>query len=538
MKAASPMSAALALLATACALQPPPEAARCEALKDLPLDHAEVLSATAQSERHRFSMITAFLGIPLMKTPAVCEVKLLLKPSSDSRIGAEVWLPLSDWNGRFQGLGNGGFAGSIDKLSLTLSLQRGYAAASTDTGHEGNDKDGSWAIGHPEKIRDYGYRAIHETTLKAKAIIAAYYGKPPQYSYFGSCSNGGRQGLREAQDYPEDYDGVLAGAPAYDGTNTIPTWAWIQQQLAQPGAYIPKSKLPAIAGAVLKACDALDGVSDGVLDDPRNCRFNPQTLLCSGADNDQCLTPPQAQALAKIYSGPGGELGDSRHHGYEPGGELGDSGWADWFTGSKPGKSVQTIYAIEFYRNLVYSDPHWSLDRFEFARDRPAMKRILGPDLDAGNADLSRFAARGGKLILYHGWSDAALQPRLAIDYYEKLQQRLGVQQTAEFAQLYMVPGMQHCFMGPGPNVFGQLGPPPQRDPEHNIAAALEAWVENGSKPGAIVATKYDSDLKPLIAPERATVLRTRPLCPYPQVARWNGSGSSDAAANFGCVAP
>jgi feruloyl esterase len=524
------------LTLTACVGQHPLETSKCESLAQLKLDQAQVLSARAVSAGHRFSMLTAFVGIPLLQVPAACRVELLLTPSEDSAIHSEIWLPLSGWNGRFQGLGNGGFAGSIDELGLTLALQRGYAAAATDTGHTGNDKDGSWAIGHPEKIHDYGYRGIHETTVKAKILVASYYGTPPKYSYFGSCSNGGRQGLMEAQRYPDDYDGVLAGAPAYDGTNTIPTWAWIQRQLQTSVAYIPKKKLAVIAAAVLAKCDANDGLADGVIDDPRACDFRPESLQCRGADTDDCLTTPQVDALRQIYAGPGGALNDSRHHGFEPGGELGKFGWADWFTGSGPLKSVQYVFSLEFYRNLVYDDPNWNLDRFEFSRDRRAMQERLGPDLDANSVDLDRFKVRGGKLIMFHGWSDAALQPRLTIDYYERLRARLGPEATHEFARLYMVPGMQHCFGGPGPNVFGQLVPASTRDSRTSISAALENWVETGQSPEAIIASKFDSDLKALIAPERSTRLRTRPLCPYPQVGRYSGQGSIDAAENFHCV--
>jgi feruloyl esterase len=340
----------------------------------------------------------------------------------------------------------------------------------------------------------------------------------------------------EAQRYPQDYDGIVAGAPAYDGTNTLPTWAWNQQYLlATPGAYIPPKKFAAIAAAVGKACDALDGVADGLLDDPRNCTFRPESMLCKVEDADDCLTAPQAQALTRIYAGPGGALGDSRHRGFEPGAELGAGGWKDWISGSKPETSLEYIYALQFYRNLVYDNPLWDLDRFDFSRDRPAMQARLGEALDARDPDLSGFKARGGKLILFHGWSDSALQPRLAVDYYEAVQARLGNDETAQFVRLYMVPGMQHCVGGPGPNNFGQMPPAGSADPVCNVNAALEAWVERGAAPAAIVAGKYDNDWKSILAPEKTKVLRTRPLCPYPQVARWKGQGSTDLAENFSC---
>jgi Tannase and feruloyl esterase len=517
-----------------------PEKEKCEGLERLVLEHATITSVRASSAGHDFSLAAAFMArTPFLKVPAVCRVELVLKPSDDSHIKSEVWLPRGSWNGKFQGLGNGGFAGSIDHLQLILSVQQGYAVAATDTGHESSDKDGSWALGHPEKVRDYGYRGIHETAVAAKALIAAYYGQPARYAYFSGCSNGGRAALMEAQRYPEDYDGIVAGAPAYDSTNTLPSWAWNQKTvLGAPGAFIPSKKFDAIAAAVVKACDSLDGVADGVLDDPRNCTFRPESMLCKSEDADDCLTAPQAQALAKIYEGPGGALGDSRHHGFEPGAELGTGGWKDWIGGSKPGDNLEHIYALQFYRYLVYDDPDWNLDRFEFSRDRPAMQARIGEVLDARDPDLSKFKQRGGKLILYHGWSDSALQPRLAVDYFEAVKVRLGEHEAAQFVRLYMVPGMQHCVGGPGPNNFGQMPPAGTADPERNVNAALEAWVEEGRPPDAIVAAKYYDDWKSILAPEKTRLLRSRPLCPYPQVARWKGQGNTDAAENFSCVAP
>ncbi|HVT35192.1 MAG TPA: tannase/feruloyl esterase family alpha/beta hydrolase [Nevskiaceae bacterium] len=505
----------------------------CGQLEQLPLDHARVVSAVAKSGGSSYSFVGMFVGVPFFHQPASCRVAIEMTPVDDSLIKAQLWLP-ENWNGRFQGIGNGGFAGSIDTLSLNFALQRGYAAASTDTGHEASDRDGSWALHHPEKIIDYGYRAIHLTAVNAKKIISAYYGRAPAHAYFGSASNGGREALVEAQRYPEDYDGILAGAPALLPSSTLPTWGWIQQQLHAPGAYISKDKLRAIAAATVRACDAQDGVEDGVIDDPRQCRFDPAVLTCAGEENDQCLTPPQVQALRAIYAGPG-----APYHGFEPGGELGDKGgWRDWFTGDKPRAAIEYVYVQEFMRYLVYSDAQWSADQFDLKRDGDAFYRQLHDILDAGDPDLSKFAARGGKLILYHGWNDGALSPRTTIDYYESVRARMGAKKAQQFITLYMVPGLQHCIGGPGPNAFGQLAPGPVADPRRNISAALEAWVEQGAAPGPIIAGKYDRDITPLLAPEKASLQRTRPLCPYPQVARWSGHGSSDDAANFSCVAP
>ncbi|NGY03311.1 tannase/feruloyl esterase family alpha/beta hydrolase [Solimonas terrae] len=504
----------------------------CKQLRDLQFEHAHVVSATADSGGREFSLIGLFIGLPFFHEPPSCRVELEITPVPDSTIRADVWLPAKAWNGKLQGIGNGGFAGSIDKLSLRYALQQGYAAAATDTGHEANDRDGRWALGHPEKIRDYGDRAIHETALHAKELITAYYGRQPEHAYFGSCSNGGREGLMEAQRYPDDYDGILAGAPAMLPTVQLPAWAWTQQQLQKPGAYIPSGKWPAIAAATLAACDTLDGVKDGVIDDPRRCHFDPAALQCKGPETDSCLTTPQQRALRAIYSGP-----DERHHGFMPGGELGKKGGAaEWFSGDKPHKSIEYGYAQDFYRYLVYDDPRWSLDSFDIKRDEAAMYDRLHAALDADDPDLTRFAAHGGKLILFHGWNDPALQPQITIDYYENLRARMGGAKTDDFVRLYMVPGLQHCIGGPGPNVFGGLPPGGHADPRHNISAALEAWVEQAREPGPIIATKYDSDLKPLLAPEKAKAIRSRPLCPYPQAARWNGNSSPDDASSFSCA--
>lgn len=512
------------------------ESAKCAKLQSLALDHVMVTSAEAVSAGYSFSFPGMFIGLPFFKEPASCRIQGTIKPSADSDIRFELWMPQTGWNNKLQGIGNGGLAGSIDTLSLRAALQHNYAAAATDTGHEAGDKDGSWALDHPEKLHDYGYRAIHETASVSKAIIAAYYGRGPRYSYFDSGSNGGRAALMEAQRYPEDYDGILAGAPALDGTNTIATAAWMQQiMLKDPKNYIPASKLPAITAAALAACDGADGVKDGLIDDPRACNFQPESLLCKGEDSDTCLSEPQMRTLRAIYDGPGGAFGNSVNHGFERGGET---GWADWIIGSAPRKSLAYLYALEFYRYLIYGDASWTLDRFQFERDRRGAEEHLGKDYVARDPDLSRFVARGGKLILYHGWNDYALQPRLTIDYYESVRAHMGAEQSEKFMRLYMVPGMEHCFGGPGPNVFGQIPATGIDDPARNISKALEVWVETGIAPGRIVATKYDEVMRPLFAPEKATALRSRPLCPYPQVARWTGKGSTDEAKNFKCGTP
>lgn len=524
---------AAALSIAGCAAPSPAQRAQCDALGRLNLPNVQITSAKSVAGGRKFSFKTALVGIPFTQLPASCRVTGVIRPVADSEIGFEAWLPATGWNGRFLGIGNGSLAGSIDTLSLGLALKRNYAVAATDTGHLADSRKGSWALNHPEKAKDYGYRAIHETAVVGKAVVRAFYGRAPSHAYFASASNGGRAALMEAQRYPEDYDGILAGAPAFNVSDTLVGWAWNQQHILRPGAWLSPAKLKTVHAAVLKACDGLDGVVDGLLDDPRQCRFDPQVLGCQGAETKTCLTPPQITALRAIYSGPPQADGPAvAYRGFPPGGE---SGWAQWIPGKKPGKSLEYEFSREFYRYLVYGNPAWTLDDFDLARDRPGVRKALAPLLDATDPDLSRFIARGGKLILYQGWSDPALQPQAVIDYYQAVQARVGSDQAAKSVRLYMVPGLEHVFGGPGPNGFGQFPPGETPDPAGNISAALEAWVESDALPQAIVATKYDSDIKAVLAPSQAKVLRTRPLCPYPQVARWTGQGSSDRAENFRC---
>src|SRR5579872_4095193 len=285
------------------------------------------------------------------------------------RAGGELWkrrnLQLSGFQaGNVRGRRHHGdkqfIAGSIQYEQLASAVRMGFATASTDTGHTGSATDGSWALGHPEKVIDFGYRGIHEMTVKAKAIVQRFYGVAPRWSYFASCSNGGRQALMEAQRFPEDYDGIIAGAPANFWTHLLTAAVWVDQAtLAHAVSYIPPSKLPAISAAVLAACDAEDGVTDGILNDPRRCHFNPATLLCRSADSNSCLTAPEVTALEKIYRGPRNSRGEQIFPGYEPGGELGNNGWAPWITGSAPEKSLLFAFGTQFFSNMVFSNPDW-----------------------------------------------------------------------------------------------------------------------------------------------------------------------------------
>jgi hypothetical protein len=463
---------------------------------------------------------------------AFCRVVVEAKPSSDSSIKIEVWMPVEGWNGKLQGEGNGGFAGEIGHFGLGLAVKQEYAAVGTDTGHSAGGTDASWALGHPEKVADFGYRGIHEMTRVAKAVIQAFYGHGPQHSYFGGCSNGGRQALMEAQRFPEDYDGILAGAPANYWTHLLTkALADAQATTLDPASYIPSSKLSAIAGAVNAACDAQDGVADGILNEPNKCKFDPAVLLCKEGDSEKCLTALQITALKKLYAGPSDAKGNLIFPGYVPGAEEGRGGWATWITGPAPGKSLLFAFGGGYFSNMVYEKADWNYRDATVDDALKVAEAKTAEVLDSNDANLAAFKARGGKLILYHGWDDPAISALNSIHYFENVGSRMGGKERDAFARLYMMPGVQHCGGGPGPASFGQNAGADRKDAQHNVQLALEQWVEKGIAPASIVATKYVDD-----DPGKG-VKMTRPLCPYPQVAKYKGSGDSNDAGNFVCAA-
>jgi feruloyl esterase len=469
---------------------------------------------------------------PLDGLPAFCRVAGAIRPAPDSDIGFEVWMPVTGWNRKFQGVGNGGFAGSISYDGLGRGVAHGYATASTDTGHRGSGVDATWALGHPEKIVDFGHRAVHETTVKAKAVVEAFYGEAPRRSYFASCSNGGRQALMEAQRYPSDYDGIVAAAPAAAWTAFLTSFVWNTQALSRPGAHIPPAKLAAIERAVIAACDAQDGVPDGVLARPPACGFDPKSMVCKAGDAADCLTPPQAEALAKIYAGPRTRDGRRIARGLPPGGETGEGGWAPWVTGDAPGRSLQATFASQFGANMVFDRPDWDLRTFDFEKDVKVVEERTAKVLNATDPDLEAFRRRGGKLVLFHGWNDAALSAHETVDYFEAVRARMGADVVDSFARLYLVPGLHHCFGGPGAYSCGGLTVP-LADVEHDLSAALERWVEEGVPPGTVIATKPVEPLDP-----KAGASMVRPLCPYPRVALYKGPGKPDEPSAYACGTP
>jgi feruloyl esterase len=454
--------------------------------------------------------------------PAFCRVAGVIAPTSDSDIKFEVWLPLAaNWNHKFLGVGNGGFAGSISFGGLAEAVRSGYASASTDTGHSGGGTDASWALHHPAKSIDFGYRAIHLTTVQGKAITKEFYGAAATRSYFNSCSNGGRQALMEAQRYPEDYDGIIAGAPANNWTLLMTNAAKNSQAMLKDAAsYFPAAKLQAIQSTAIAACDKNDGVEDGLIENPAKCKFDPATLLCKGAEDNSCLTKPQLAALKELYAGLRDAKGKLIFPGYSSSGEADPAGWGPWITGPAPERSAMHLFSTNFFRNIVHSDPAWDYKKFDVKTELAAAAKTAQV-FNSTDPNLKAFRARGGKLILYHGWCDAAIPAQAVIDYYQAVQKKMGAKNAASFVRLFLAPGVQHCGGGSGPNDFGQGGAP-KGDPGANIAAALERWVEKGVAPERIVAKRQN---------------RTRPLCAYPKVARYKGSGSTDDAANFDCVA-
>jgi len=492
------MLTALLLAATAISL----DAATCESLQSLSLPDTTILTA-ALVPAGPFTPPTT----PAAPKPAtfqipvsMCRVAGVVKP----QVNFEVWLPASNWNGKFQGVGGGGFAGVISYGAMVTALGRGYATASTDTGH--NTPGGSWALNRPDLITDYAYRAIHEMTTKSKQIVSTFYGNGPRLSYFVGCSTGGRQGLIEAQRFPADYDGIVAGAPANYWTHLMAGTLWpAAATLKDESTRLSPAKLSTLNKGAIAACDAGDGVTDGLIGNPLACKFDPGTLACTGAETDACLTAPQVDAAKKIYAySASPRTKEKIFAGMAPGGEI------TW--GATAGGPNPFPIPVEFYKHFVYSNPEWDWKQFDFDKDVAHADDKFAKVMNATDPDLGAFKKRNGKLIMYHGWNDQLIQPYNSIDYYTSVIKKMGQRETDDFARLFMAPGMTHCAGGVGPNTF-------------DAVTALEQWVEKGEKPAQMIASHTTSGV----------VDRTRPLCPYPQVASYKGAGSIDEAASFVC---
>ncbi|MFC4312049.1 tannase/feruloyl esterase family alpha/beta hydrolase [Steroidobacter flavus] len=511
----------------------------CEQLKQLPLSDTSIEGTVVPAGEYK-NPAAAYM--PAIALPAHCRVRGTIKPTSDSDIKFEVWLPLQQWNGKLQGSDNGGFAGSINVPALAISVKRGYAGVSSDTGHVASvAEDASWAKGHPEKVVDFAHRAIHLMTVNAKAIVNAFYGQAPKRSYFAGCSNGGRQALMTAQRYPDDYDGIVAGAPAHDWTHLMMSFAWNTKALSAPGGFIPGTMAPAIQAAVNEQCDALDGVKDGLVAAPQSCTLDPNKLLCTAGKSEACLTPTQMQALQAIHRGPHTSKGVRLYPGFPPGAEVGaplpGMGWDGWIFGQEPGGTGQGRFALNFMRYIVTGDEGWRVTAFDPDKDASTIDARFAPIFNATDPNLSRFAARGGKLILFHGMADPAIPVGSSIDYFESVGRKMGAPERDKVVKMFLVPGMQHCVGGPGPSIMGGLGAAVQPpDPSTDLSAALETWVEQGKAPESVRVIKPKKLAVAFADPRAAGVERSGLLCAYPKRAKWNGTGDASDAASYGCV--
>jgi feruloyl esterase len=487
----------------------PAEAAPCESLSTLKLPDTTI--TLAQSVAAGAFTVPAAAGgrgggaggrggaaaNPYADLPAFCRVTLSIKPTSDSDIQVEVWMPMAGWNGKFQGVGNGAWLGSIGTPALATGLRKGYATASTDTGHQGSSA--SFALGHPQKLIDFAYRAVHEMTVKGKAITTAFYdNSAPKYSYFVGCSAGGKQAMKAVQMFPTDYDGVVAGSPGVNWSGRALQTIWVGQAVAQAPI---QSKFAAINAAAVAACDMNDGVKDGVIENPRQCKFDPQVLLCKAAEDNSCLTAPQVETVKKIYADVSNSRTKQSHvAGLSPGSEA---GWGT-MAGAAPFTS-----GVELFKYVVFGNADWDFKTLNW--DSDITKTLAASkDMDALDPNLKPYFDRGGKIISYHGWNDPQISPGSTVDYYQTvLDKNGGASKVHENYRLFMVPGMNHCSGGVGTDQADWL-------------TALENWVEKKETPASIIAA-------------RPAANRTRPLCPYPQVATYKGSGSTDEAANFTC---
>jgi feruloyl esterase len=473
--------------------------------------------------------VPAFIGGPGPGGVAVfapfCRVQGVIKPSADSDIKFEVWLPpAAAWNDKYQGVGNGGFAGSFPYSAMSRALEAGYAVSSTDTGHTdstGAQLDTRWAVGHPEKLVDYAWRAIHDTALISKAIVKAYYSKTAVHSFFVGCSTGGRQALTEAQRFPTDYDGIIAGAP---GQHMNPLMALdlsiAQAAAANPDGWLSSVKLNLLNEAVLAACDA----HGGVVDEPRDCRFDPAHLACKAGQTEACLSPADVSLARLVYSGLEDATGRTIYPGFAFGGEL---SW-NWAVGSR----LQQL-ASGYFGHIVLGKSEWDFGSIRPAEAFRLAREGMSARLDAVDPDLRAFQAAGGKLLEYHGWSDPRISPFASIQYYETVVSRLGgIAHVRSFYRLFMAPGMAHCTAGPGPNaVGGAYGlAAPSRDPEHDVVVALSHWVEDGVSPEQITATLYAHD------DPGQRIVGQRPWCAYPARARYAGHGDRSQASSYRCV--
>ena len=516
---ALPAVAAVLLLMTAAAAK----AADCRSLIGKKFGEAVIIEVNEVTPPFA---VTGMAGSPVAVNSPFCRARGVITPTRDSNIGFELWLPpAAAWNGKYQGTGNGGFGGSLTYAHMDNALGAGYAVSGTDTGHidlMGSSRTSAWALGQPEKQVDYGWRAIHETAVASKAIIAAYYDRTPSRSYFVGCSSGGRQALVEAKRFPREYDGMVVGAPGHLNALLLSNNLGLVRAVgaASPSGLAP-AKLAALNKAALAACPS----SESVIDDPSQCKFDPAALACKPGESGSCLEPAELAAVQRIYGGLRDKNGRTVLPGYTPGSEL---QWT-WAPGSRLDDLVKG-----YFRHMVTGDLAWDGHGIE-PLDAHALARANAVQYtDLEDPDLGEFQRAGGKIIQYHGWSDASIPTGTSISMYESQASRFGgIERTQSFYRLFLAPGMGHCRGGSGPfAVGGNSERAPRQDPEHDVVAALDRWVETGQAPERITATRYrDND-------PRQEVTAQRPWCVYPAVARYVGEGKRTDASSYRCVAP
>ena len=541
--------AGLAAPVLCCAFPAAAHAADCEGLTATAIPHVKIVSAESHPAGVFIEPDGGNEADRYADVPAFCRVTGVSTPEPGSRIGFEVWLPQpAAWSQRLHMVGNGAYMSKLYYAQLVARVERGDVAVATDTGHSG----GSLTFGrdNPIAIEDWGNRAVHESVVAAKQIVKAYYGRPQRWSYFSGSSTGGHEALMAAQRHPDDFDGIIAGAPGNHRTalNMQFLWEYLSNHRHGDDAHqiVPNAKLAMVRAAVVKACDAIDGVSDGVLNDPRQCHFDVGSLSCPGAETPACLTNEQVATMRAIYRGPrDARTGKQIYPGFPlgsegmPSGDPAAPGWSHfWANPHKPDEPQRA----DFFRYWVFKNPDWNWWTFDWGKDVDTVERVMAPVIDATNPDLSRFRAHGGKLIMFIGWGDPVGSAYEAIDYYDSVVQRSSaadaaakLADTQRFARLYMVPGMGHTAGGPGAtNVSNATrdSAPPVEDAQHDMALALYDWVEKGVAPNALIATHFSSGDGPTGA-----VQFQRPLCVYPKVARYLG-GDQNSAASFRCEAP
>jgi feruloyl esterase len=465
----------------------------------------------------------------------VCRIVGVANPTADSRIGFEVWMPpASTWNGKFQAEGGGGSAGAISPGPMLTALKAGYATMSTDNGHvtdpnasNGGNEQG-WALGHPEKMVDFAYRALHVSTVAAKQIVQDFYSRKASESYFVGCSQGGHHALMEATRFPDDYDGIVAGAPAWHWANQMINASWNSRAALLDASALTEESVALLHRRVIADCDAIDGVKDGVIEDPRQCHFSPATLTCKAGDAaGECLTPVQVTAAEAIYNGAKRSGGSAIFVGYPRGSEA---QWAKLWAGAAPGGS-----SFDFFRYSVFQDKNFDNTKFDYDKDteRALNAKVVGKQTVADvynvKPDLTAFNRRGGKLIMYHGWADQQISALAAIDFYRQIVAKEGQSRTNGFLKLFMLPGIFHCTGGPGTGNFGAAGPAIQDDAQHDITKALDVWVTQKKAPESFVGTHLN---------QSKVADRTRTICAFPAQAKYKGSGDTNDAANFTCAAP